>query len=88
MARAIRDDERGGRAEVHIIDAGEVRCPEKLCPVLGDDIPDEIPDEAPEDAPAKKGAPRSGAGKLFKVSGESQSCKFELQLSSAFSNEL
>ncbi|CAG5104331.1 Oidioi.mRNA.OKI2018_I69.chr1.g1201.t1.cds [Oikopleura dioica] len=78
MARAIRDDERGGRAEVHIIDAGEVRCPEKLCPVLGDDIPDDIPDEAPEDAPAKKGAPRSGAGKLFKVSGEDGEVDYSL----------
>ena len=51
MGRSIRDDERAGKAEVHLIDAGEVRCPEKLCPYLGDDIPDELPEEAPEAPP-------------------------------------
>ena len=55
MGRAIRDDERAGKAEVHLIDAGEVRHPEKLCEFLGEDIPDELPEEAPESAPPKVG---------------------------------
>ena len=54
-----------------MIDAGEVRCPEKLCPFLGDDIPDELPEEAPETAPPKSsGSKPSGEGKLYKISEE------------------
>jgi len=52
MGRGIRDDERAGKAEVYLIDAGEVQCPEKLEPYLGD-LPDDIADEAPEEAPSK-----------------------------------
>ena len=70
MGRSIRDDERAGKAEVHLIDAGEVRCPEKLCPYLGDDIPDELPEEAPEAPPKTSGQKPSGEGRLFKISDE------------------
>ena len=79
MGRAIRDDERAGKAEVHLIDAGEVRCPEKLCEFLGDEIPDELPEEAPETAPPKgKGSQPSGEGKLFKISEEDGEVGYEL----------
>ena len=79
MGRAIRDDERAGKAEEHLIDAGEVRCPEKLCEFLGDDIPDELPEEAPETAPPKgKGSQPSGEGKLYKISEEDGEVGYEL----------
>jgi len=78
MGRSIRDDERAGKAEVHLIDAGEVRCPEKLCPFLGDDIPDELPEEAPEAPPKTSGQKPSGEGRLFKISDEDGEIGYEL----------
>lgn len=76
MGRSIRDDERAGKAEVYLIDAGEVQCPEKLCEYLGD-LPDDIADEADE-APSKGKQGHSGAGKLFKISDEDGEVSYEL----------
>jgi len=77
MGRSIRDDERAGKAEVFLIDAGEVQCPEKLVPYLGD-LPDDIADEAPENAPSKGKGAHSGAGKLFKISDEDGDVSYSL----------
>jgi len=77
MGRSIRDDERAGKAEVFLIDAGEVQCPEKLVPYLGD-LPDDIADEAPEEAPPKGKSTRSGQGKLFRISDDSGDVSYSL----------
>ena len=65
------------QAEVFLIDAGEVQCPEKLVPYLGD-LPDDIAEEAPENAPSKGKGSHSGAGKLFKISDEDGDVSYSL----------
>ena len=60
-----------------LIDAGDVECPEKLVPYLGD-MPDEIAEEAPEEAPSKGKQQQSGAGKLYKVSDEDGEVEYSL----------
>ena len=52
------------QAEVFLIDAGEVQCPEKLVPYLGD-LPDDIAEEAPENAPSKGKGQGSALGWVF-----------------------
>ena len=65
---------------MHLIDAGDVRNPEKLVPFLGE-VPDEIKEEADEDGPAKTACPGSSKeGRLYKINDEDGDGEIEYEI--------